>query len=90
MAAHAFGRATTAAAICRTINLVSIVFVVVVDGAVARLARFSLPRLLVFLRHELLLVAFTGATLAALGALSDKLERFGCPRCLSDTVLPFS
>lgn len=72
------------------INLVSIVFVVVVYGAVAHLARFSLPRLLVFLREELLLVAFTGATLAALTPLSEKLERLGCPRRLSDIVLPFS
>ncbi len=72
------------------INLVSIVFVVVVYGAVARLARVSLARLLVFLREELLLVAVTGATLAALAPLGDKLERLGCPRRLSDVVLPFS
>jgi len=72
------------------INLVSLAFVLVVYGVVARLARFSLPRLLVFLRDELLLVAVTGATLAALTPLSDKLERLGCPRRLSDIVLPFS
>jgi len=50
----------------------------------------SLPRFLVFLRDELFLVAFTGATLAALTPLSEKLERLGCPRRLTDIVLPFS
>jgi aerobic C4-dicarboxylate transport protein len=72
------------------INLVSFAFVLVVYGLVARLARFSLVRLLLFLRDELLLVAVTGATLAALTPLGDKLERLGCPRRLSDIVLPFS
>lgn len=72
------------------INLVSVVFVVVVYGGVARLARLSLLRLIVYLREELLLVAVTGATLAALTPLSDKLDRLGCPRRLSDIVLPFS
>ncbi len=72
------------------INLVSVLFVIVVFGAVAHLARVSLPRLLVFLREELALVAFTGSTLAAMPPLSDKLERLGCPRRLTDIVLPFS
>lgn len=72
------------------INLASVLFIVFVYGAVARLASVSLPRLLVFLRDELFLVAFTGATLAALAPMSDKLARLGCPRRLTDIVLPFS
>lgn len=43
------------------INLASIVFVVV-DGVVARLARFSVTRLLVFLRDELLPVTLAQLT----------------------------
>jgi aerobic C4-dicarboxylate transport protein len=72
------------------VNLVSIVFVLVVYGVVARLTRFSLPRFLVFLRDELALVAFTGASLAALTPLGEKLARLGCPQRLTDIVLPFS
>jgi aerobic C4-dicarboxylate transport protein len=72
------------------VNLASVLFILVVFGAVARLVRISLPRFLGFLRDELFLVAFTGATLAALAPMSDKLERLGCPRRLTDIVLPFS
>lgn len=72
------------------INLVSVLFVLVVFGGAAHLARLSLPRFLVFLRDELVQVAFTGSTLAALPLLSEKLERLGCPRRLTDIVLPFS
>ncbi|WP_296950341.1 cation:dicarboxylate symporter family transporter [uncultured Massilia sp.] len=72
------------------INLASILFVFLVYGGVARLARLPLARFLVFLRDELVLVASTGATLAALAPLSDRLARLGCPRRLTDIVLPFS
>nr|WP_314539558.1 cation:dicarboxylase symporter family transporter [uncultured Massilia sp.] len=72
------------------INLASVLFVFLVYGAVARLARVPLLRFLVFLREELVLVASTGATLAALAPLSDRLARLGCPRRLTDIVLPFS
>lgn len=73
-----------------SINLASILFVFLVYGAVARLVRLPLGRFLVFLRNELVLVATTGATLAALAPLSERLARLGCPRRLVDIVLPFS
>lgn len=72
------------------INLASVLFIIVVYGSAARLARVSLPRFIAFLRDELFLVAFTGATLAALAPMSDKLTRLGCPRRVTDVVLPFS
>ena len=72
------------------INLVSVLFVFVVYGGVAHLIRLPLLRFIAFLRDELVLVAVTGASLAVLTPLSDKLERLGCPRRLSDIVLPFS
>ncbi len=72
------------------INLVSVLFVFVVYGGVAHLIRLPLLRFIAFLRDELVLVAVTGASLAVLAPLSDKLERLGCPRRLSDIVLPFS
>ena len=72
------------------INLVSILFVFVVYGGVAHLLRLPLLRFIAFLRDELVLVAVTGSSLAVLTPLSDKLERLGCPRRLTDIVLPFS
>jgi aerobic C4-dicarboxylate transport protein len=72
------------------INLVSVLFVLIVFGGVARLARLSLPRFLLFLRNELVLVVSTGSTLAALPPMGDKLEQLGCPRWMTDIVLPFS
>jgi aerobic C4-dicarboxylate transport protein len=72
------------------INLVSVLFVFVVYGGMAHLIRLPLLRFIAFLRDELMLVAVTGASLAVLTPLSDKLERLGCPRRLSDIVLPFS
>ena len=72
------------------INLVSVLFVFVVYGGVAHLIRLPLLRFIAFLRDELVLVAVTGASLAVLAPLSDKLERLGCPRRLTDIVLPFS
>jgi aerobic C4-dicarboxylate transport protein len=72
------------------INLSSLVFVLVIYGVLARLVGLSLPRFLVYLRDELALVAFTGASLTALTPLSEKLVRLGCPRRLIDIVLPFS
>ena len=72
------------------INLVSVLFVFVVYGGVAHLIRLPLLRFIAFLRDELVLVAVTGSSLAVLTPLSDKLERLGCPRRLTDIVLPFS
>ncbi len=72
------------------INLGSAAFILIAYGAVAWLARVSLRRLLYYLRDELLLVVFTGSSLAALPPLSKKLEQLGCPRRLVDVVLPFS
>lgn len=72
------------------INLGSATFILIVYGAAAWLARVSLWRLLYYLRDELLLVVFTGSSLAALPPLSKRLEQLGCPRRLVDVVLPFS
>jgi aerobic C4-dicarboxylate transport protein len=72
------------------VNLASVLFVVLAYGGAAHLAGVSPARLLACLRGELYLVAFTGSSLAALTPLGLQLERLGCPRRLSDIVLPFS
>jgi aerobic C4-dicarboxylate transport protein len=68
--------------------LTSLVFVFGVLGAIARYNRFSLWRLLHYLRAELLLVLGTASSEAALPPLMDKLEHAGCARSVVGLVVP--
>lgn len=62
------------------VHLAALCFLSCVLALVARLCGFSLLRLIVWLRRELLLVAVTGSSVAALPALIARLEQGGCPR----------
>lgn len=66
----------------------AILFVVVVLGSVARLSGFSILRLIVYLRAELLLVIGTSSSEAALPSLMQKLEAAGCDREIVGLVVP--
>ncbi len=68
--------------------LTSALFIFGVLGAIARASGFSLPRLLRYIRHELLLVLATSSSEAALPSLIDKLERAGCARSVVGLVVP--
>jgi aerobic C4-dicarboxylate transport protein len=61
------------------VYLAALCFVCGVLALVARLCGFSLLRLIVWLKHELLLVAVTGSSVAALPLLIGRCERAGCP-----------
>jgi aerobic C4-dicarboxylate transport protein len=67
---------------------VSIVFVVLVLGAIARIAGFSLARLLVYLREELLITAGTSSSEAVLAPVMLKLEQLGCAEPVVGMVMP--
>ncbi|MFA6122350.1 MAG: dicarboxylate/amino acid:cation symporter [Sphingomonas sp.] len=71
-----------------TFYLTSILFVLVVLGAVARLHGFSIVRLLVYLKAELLLVLGTSSSEAALPNLITKLEAAGCDKGVVGLVVP--
>jgi aerobic C4-dicarboxylate transport protein len=71
-----------------TFYLTSILFVVVVLGAVARLCGFSILRLIRYLRAELLLVLGTSSSESALPSLIEKMERAGCSRSVVGLVVP--
>ena len=71
-----------------TFYLTSLLFVVVVLGLVARLAGFSILRLVSYLRGELLLVLGTSSSESALPSLMEKLERAGCPKAIVGLVVP--
>ena len=72
-----------------TFYATSILFVVVVLGAIARLHGFSILKLLVaYLKAELLLVLGTSSSEAALPNLMTKLEAAGCDRAVVGLVVP--
>ncbi|WP_292964247.1 dicarboxylate/amino acid:cation symporter [Novosphingobium sp. UBA1939] len=71
-----------------TFYLTSALFVLVVLGVVARLAGFSILRLIAYLKEELLLVLGTSSSESALPALIDKMERAGCPKAVVGLVVP--
>ncbi|WP_028239796.1 cation:dicarboxylate symporter family transporter [Stutzerimonas azotifigens] len=70
-----------------TVYLACFLFVVLVMGTLARCTGFGLWRLVLYIKEELCLVAFTGASVAAVPGLVDKLERAGCDRALLRLVL---
>jgi aerobic C4-dicarboxylate transport protein len=76
------------AALVATFYATSLLFVLVVLGAVARLAGFSILRLIAYLKAELLLVLGTSSSESALPSLIEKLERAGCPKSIVGLVVP--
>jgi Na+/H+-dicarboxylate symporter len=68
--------------------IVSIVFVVIVLGAIARAAGFSLYKLLRYLREEILITLGTSSSEAVLAPLILKLEQLGCERSIVGMVMP--
>ena len=71
-----------------TFYLTSILFVVVVLGAVGLWAGFSIFRLIAYLKAELLLVLGTSSSESALPLLIEKMEHAGCPREVVGLVVP--
>lgn len=69
------------------IYLACAVFVILVFATIARLVGVKLTRLIVYLKEELLLVTFTGSSVAALPGCVSKLEALGCDRQLVRLVL---
>ncbi|SEM98967.1 aerobic C4-dicarboxylate transport protein [Sphingomonas gellani] len=68
--------------------LTSVLFVVIVLGAVSRLSGFSIFRLVAYLKAELLLVLGTSSSESALPSLIEKMERAGCPKSIVGLVVP--
>jgi aerobic C4-dicarboxylate transport protein len=66
----------------------SLVFVLVVLGAVAAWAGFNILNLIRYLKEELFLVLGTSSSESALPALMEKMERAGCARPVVGLVVP--
>jgi aerobic C4-dicarboxylate transport protein len=66
----------------------SILFIVVVFGAVAWIAGFSLFKFLAHIKEEILLVLATSSSETAIPTLMEKLEGLGCSRSLVGLIVP--
>jgi aerobic C4-dicarboxylate transport protein len=66
----------------------SILFVLIVFGAIAWLAGFSLVKFLLRIKEEILLVLATSSSETAIPTLMEKLEALGCSRSLVGLVVP--
>ncbi|MDO6413066.1 dicarboxylate/amino acid:cation symporter [Sphingomonas sp. BIUV-7] len=85
---YGVGTLANLAALVGTFYLTSLIFVLVVLGLVAWASGFSILRLIVYLKAELLLVLGTSSSESALPALIQKMERAGCPKSVVGLVVP--
>lgn len=85
---YGVGTLANLVALVGTFYLTSLLFVIVVLGAVARLCGFSIFRLIAYLKAELLLVLGTSSSESALPSLIEKMERAGCPKTVVGLVVP--
>ena len=70
------------------VYLTCAVFVFLVLGLIARLAGFSLLKILRLIRDELLIVVGTSSSETALPGLMEKMERVGCDRTSVGILVP--
>jgi aerobic C4-dicarboxylate transport protein len=71
-----------------TFYVTSILFVLVVLGAIAWGAGFNIVRFLLHIKEEILLVLATSSSETAIPTLMEKLEKLGCSRSLVGLVVP--
>jgi len=71
-----------------TFYVTSILFVLLVLGAVARIAGFGIIKFLLYIKEEILLVLAISSSEPALPTLMEKLEKLGCSQSLVGLVVP--
>ena len=85
---YGIGTLASLAGLVVTFYVTSLLFVVVVLGVAARIAGFSIFKLIAYLNTELLLVLGTSSSESALPSLIEKMERAGCPKSIVGLVVP--
>jgi len=85
---YGVGSLANLAALVATFYATSLLFVLIVLGAAARIAGFSIFKLIAYLKAELLLVLGTSSSESALPSLIEKMERAGCPKSVVGLVVP--
>lgn len=71
-----------------TFYLTSLIFVLVVLGAIARFAGFSILRFIAYIKDELLIVLGTSSSETVLPQMMQKMERLGASRSVVGLVVP--
>lgn len=71
-----------------TFWLTSLLFVLIVLGAIARVAGFGILKFLLYIKEEILLVLATSSSETALPTLMEKMEQLGCSKSLVGLVVP--
>ncbi len=71
-----------------TFYVTSILFVLIVLGAICRVAGFNIVKFLLHIKEEILLVLATSSSETAIPTLMEKLEKLGCSRSLVGLVVP--
>jgi aerobic C4-dicarboxylate transport protein len=71
-----------------TVYLTSIIFVVVVLGIVCKMHKFSLWKLLKYIKEELIVVLGTSSSESVLPNMMEKMERYGASRSIVSLVIP--
>ena len=85
---YGIGTIANLAFLIGTFYATSLLFVLVILGAVARYNGFSILALIRYIKEELLLVLGTSSSEAALPGLMNKMERAGCKRSVVGLVIP--
>ncbi len=71
-----------------TFYITSILFVLIVLGAIAWAVGFSILKFLLYIKEEILLVLATSSSETAIPTLMEKLEKLGCSKSLVGLVVP--
>jgi aerobic C4-dicarboxylate transport protein len=76
------------AALVGAFYVTAALFIVVILGTVCALSGFSIFRLMLYIKSEILLVIGTSSSESALPSLMEKLEQAGCRRSVVGLVVP--
>jgi aerobic C4-dicarboxylate transport protein len=71
-----------------TFWLTSVLFVIIVLGAIAWMSGFNIFRFLIYIREEILLVLATSSSETAIPTLMAKLEKLGCSKSMVGLIVP--
>src|SRR5436305_2218594 len=86
--AYGLGSLWNLAQLIATFYLTALLFVLVVLGAIAHLAGFSILRFIAYIKDELLIVLGTSSSETVLPQLMQKMERLGASKSVVGLVVP--
>ena len=86
--AYGIGALVNLGALILVFYATSILFVLIVLGAIARLAGFSILRFIAYIKDELLIVLGTSSSETVLPHMIQKMERLGASRSVVGLVIP--